>query len=44
MRLAMAAQALAAPATTVRQSLLQVSGTGIVRDIRGRAAAIHPGI
>ena len=42
MRLAMAAQALDAPATTVRQSLLQVSGTGIVRDIRGRAAAIHP--
>lgn len=42
MRLAVAAQALDTPTTTVRQSLLQVSGTGIVRDIRGRAAAIHP--
>lgn len=42
MRLAMAAQALDTPATTVRRSLLQVSGTGIVRDIRGGAAAIHP--
>ena len=43
MRLTMAAQALDTPATTVRQSLRQVSGTGIVRDIRGGAAAIHPG-
>ena len=42
MRLAMAAQALDTPATTVRQSLRQVSGTGIVRDLRGGAAAIHP--
>ena len=42
MRLAMAARALDTPATTVRQSLRQVSGTGIVRDIRGKAAAIHP--
>lgn len=42
MRLAMAAQVLDTPATTVRQSLRQVSGTGIVRDIRRKAAAIHP--
>lgn len=42
MRLAMAARALDTPATTMRQSLRQVSGTGIVRDIRGRATAIHP--
>lgn len=42
MQLAKAAEALDTPPTAVRQSLLQVSGTGIVRDIRGRAAAIHP--
>ncbi len=42
MRLAMAARALDTPATTVRQSLLRVSGTGIVRDVRGGAATIHP--
>ena len=40
--LAMAAQALDTPATTVRQSLLRVSGTGIVRDLQTGAAAIHP--
>ena len=42
MRLAMAAQALDTAETNVRQSLLQVSGTGIVHDVRGGAAAIHP--
>ena len=42
MRLAMAAQALGTPETTVRQSLRQVSGTGVVRDIRGESVAIHP--
>ena len=42
MKLAVAAQALDTPPTTVRQSLRQVSGTGIVRDTRGGAAAIHP--
>ena len=42
MRLAMAARALDTPATTVRQSLLRASGTGIVRDVRGGAATIHP--
>lgn len=42
MRLAMAAQALDTAATNVRQSLLQVSGTGILHDTRGGTAAIHP--
>ncbi len=42
MRLAAAAQALHTAETNVRQSLLQASGTGILRDIRGGAAAIHP--
>ena len=42
MRLAMAAQALDTAETNVRQSLLQVSGTGILHDIRGGAATIHP--
>ena len=42
MRLAIAAEALYTPATTVRQSLRQVSGTGIVRDLQTGAAAIHP--
>ena len=42
MRLVMAARTLDTRAPTVRQSLLQVSGTGIVRDLQGGAAAIHP--
>ena len=42
MRLARAAQALDTAPTHVRQSLLQVSGTGILHDIRRGAAAIHP--
>ncbi len=42
MRLAMAAQALHTAPTNVRQSLLQASGTGILHEIRGGAAAIHP--
>ncbi len=42
MRLSMAAQALNTAETSVRQSLLQVSGTGILRDTPGGAAAIHP--
>ena len=42
MRLAMAAQALDTAETRVRQSLLQVSGTGILHEVRSGAAAIHP--
>ncbi len=42
MKLAMAAQALETAATNVRESLSQVSGTGILRDVRGGAATIHP--
>lgn len=42
MRLAAAAEALGTAQADVRQSLLQVSGTGVLRDIRGGAAAIHP--
>ena len=42
MRLAIAAQALDTTETNVRQSLLQVSGTGVLRDSPGGAAAIHP--
>lgn len=42
MKLAMAAQALETAATNVRESLSQVSGTGILRDVQGGAATIHP--
>lgn len=42
MRLAMAARALDTAKTNVRQSLLRVSGTGVLHDLRSGAAAIHP--
>ncbi len=42
MRLAAVAQALDAAETNVRQTLLEVSGTGFLRDIQGGAAAVHP--
>lgn len=42
MRLAVAAQALDTAETNVRQSLLQLSGTGVLIDVPGGAAAIHP--
>lgn len=42
MRLAMAAQALDTAETNVLESLRQVSGTGVLREVRGGAAAIHP--
>ena len=42
MRLGTAAQVLDTAKTNVRQSLLRVSGTGVLHDLRSGATAIHP--